>query len=111
MKDIILETAEGRKIPVIFPDILTHSIVAGAMQLAIDTLDPKKDLRAKQCESFLERSDAAKPVGAGFIRIGRDLGVGGHSESLHVESRGTLDEAIIAIGEQAGAFPDDALAS
>ncbi len=69
MKYIMLETAAGQKLPILFPDVLTHSMVAGAMQLVVDTLDPRKDLRPKQLADMLARG-AAPPVSAGLVAVG-----------------------------------------
>lgn len=104
MKYIILEMEDGRRLPIIFPDCLIHADIAGAIQMAVDVMDPKKDLRAKQCASMLERASAV-PVSAGFIALGTDFVCSGSSETLELASR-PQDEALIGIGEQAWAFPD-----
>jgi hypothetical protein len=106
VKYIMLETAEGQKLPVIFPDALTHCFVAGAMQLVMDTLDPKKDLRPKQLLSFLERPSA--PVtSAGFINLGVDISVYGESESLGGVKSKPADAVRIICGEAIQFMPDE----
>lgn len=105
MKYIMLETEEGMKLPIIFPDILTHCFVAGAMQLVIDTLDPKKDLRPRQLDDMLKRG-SAKPVSAGFINIGVDVEVHGESESLGGLKSVEADAARIVMGDAIQFMPD-----
>lgn len=108
MKYIILQTADGQRFPIAFPEAFTHCFVAGAMQLVLDTLDPKKDLRPKQLDTMLA-SGSGKVVAAGFCNTGRDFACFGESESLGAVSRPALDEAIFAIGQQAGFLGDDML--
>lgn len=105
MKYIVLETLDGLKLPILFPDILTHSIVAGAMQLAVDTLDKAKDLRAQQCVGLLERG-SAQPVSAGFVSIGTDVSVDGESESLGGVKHNPADAGRIMFGDTVGFSPD-----
>lgn len=105
MKYIMLETAEGMKLPIIFPDILTHCFVAGAMQLAVDCLDPKKDLRPRQLDSLLE-GGSAKPVSAGFINIGVDVEVHGESESLGGLKHNPADAGRVVMGDAIQFMPD-----
>lgn len=107
MKYIILETAEGQKLPIIFPNALTHACVAGAMQLAVDVLDTKKDLRVKQCVRLLEEA-SSPPISAGFISLGFDIETHGTSESLNL-SPGEHDAARIALGEAIDFMPDGML--
>jgi len=107
MKYIMLETAEGMKLPIIFPDVLTHCFVAGAMQLVMDTLDPKKDLRPRQLDDMLKRG-SAPPVSAGFVNIGADVQVHGESESLGGLKSKPADAGRIVMGD-AIQFMDDAM--
>lgn len=83
-KYVMLQVGD-RAMPIIFPEELVHAHVAGAMQLAVEALDPKKDLRPRQCESMLERGTA--PVrSAGFVEGLACAIVIGESESLGVKS-------------------------
>lgn len=104
MKYIVLETAEGQKLPIIFPEALTHAFVAGAMQLVVDTLDPRKDLRPKQLDSLLAAGQA-KPVSAGFVSI-PTCGVYGESESLGGLPVAIGDDARIILGDTVAFMPD-----
>lgn len=106
MKYIMFETSEGQKMPIIFPDQLTHCFVAGAMQLVFDTLDSKKDLRPKQLLNFLEAPTAA-PVSAGFINLGIDITVHGESESLGGLKSVPADAARIICGDAIQFMPDE----
>lgn len=105
MKYIMLETENGQKLPIIFPDVLTHSLVAGAIQLAVDALSPEKDLRPQQCERLLA-SGSAPPVSAGFISLGLDVTVSGLSESLGELKHNPSDAARVMIGESVQFMPD-----
>ena len=107
MKYIMFETAEGQKMPIIFPEQLTHCFVAGAMQLVFDTLDTKKDLRPKQLLNFLE-SPTAAPVSAGFVSIGLDVECHGESESLGGLKSVPADSARIMLGDSMQFMPDAA---
>lgn len=75
-----------REVPIIFPNELVHSYVAGAMQLVVEAHDPKKDLRPKQLEGFLERG-VAPVVSAGFLEGMATAITMGESESIGVKSR------------------------
>lgn len=97
MKYIVLETEDGRRLPIIFPEQLTHCFVAGAMQLVVDTLDPKKDLRPRQLDRMLQDGDA-KPTSAGFVQI-QMCAVSGRSESLNDLASNPADEARMILGE------------
>jgi hypothetical protein len=105
VKYIVLETKDGARLPIIFPEALTHSFVAGAMQLAVDALDPKKDLRGKQCESLLDRA-SAPVVSAGFVQID-GAHVHGTSESLGGVKYNNADAARIILGDAIQFMPDD----
>ncbi len=89
MKYIILETAEGMRFPVIFPEILVHADVALFMSELTDATIKRK----------------ARPVSAGHIALGTDFTCSGGSDTLDMKAR-PQDEAIIGVGEQAWAFPD-----
>lgn len=104
-KYIMFETAEGQKLPVIFPSALTHSLVAGAMQMALDCLDSDKDLRPKQCLQLLARASAV-PVSAGFMSFGLDIDVAGESESLGGLKSKPSDAARIVCGDSIAFMPD-----
>lgn len=105
MKYIVLETEEGMQLPIVFPEVLTHCFVAGAMQLAIDTLDPKKDLRPKQLDDLLARG-SAKPVSAGFVTFD-DAHCSGESESLGgLKSKEGADAGRIVLGDSVLLMPD-----
>lgn len=103
MKYIIMETEEGLRLPIIFPDILTHCFVAGAMQLVIDTMNPAKDLRPTQLDRMLKDGDG-EVTSAGFVNLGNDVTVYGESESIGVKSD-DVDALVIMIGEQAQFMP------
>lgn len=107
MKYIVLETEDGQSLPILFPECLTHCFVAGAMQLVVDTLDPKKDLRPKQLDRLLEHG-SAKVVSAGFAGVA-SVSVHGESESLGGVKSKPSDEARILMGDTAGFIPDSLL--
>jgi hypothetical protein len=94
MKYIILETTEGMRFSVIFPEILVHADVALFMTELTDATIKRK----------------AVPVSAGHIALGTDFTCSGGSDTLNMQSR-PQDEAIVGIGEQAWAFPDAMLIS
>jgi len=97
VKYIILETPDGRRMPIIFPEALTHCFVAGAMQLVVDTLDPKKDLRPRQLDGLLKAGNA-KPISAGFVDL-HEVSVHGESESLGGLKSRHVDEGYISFGD------------
>lgn len=92
MKYIILQTEEGMRFPIIFPDMLIHAEVALFMAELTDATTKQK----------------AVPVSAGMIALGTDFTCSGGSDTLSMQSR-PQDEAIIGVGEQAWAFPDPML--
>jgi len=104
-KYVMFETEEGMKVPIIFPEVLTHALVAGAMQMVFDCLDSSKDLRIKQCLNLLARA-SAPPVSAGFVDIGVDIEVTGESESLGGMKSVPADAARIALGASIAFMPD-----
>lgn len=79
-KYIVVELGD-QKLPIIFPAAITHSFMAGAMQLVMDTFDPTKDLRPKQLQRMLE-DGKHKPTSAGFIAALSVVSTFGASESL-----------------------------
>lgn len=89
MKYIILETEDGAKYPFIFPEAMTHSIVASVMQYV---LPGHKSV-----------------VSAGFVEIGTDVTVYGESESLGGLKSNAMDSARIMLGASIQHMPDDML--
>jgi hypothetical protein len=106
MKYIMLETVDGAKLPIIFPDCLTHSLVAGAMQMAVECMDKEKDLRPKQCLSLYARGEAPA-VSAGFVEL-HDVHVHGKSESLGDLPHKPADAARMLLGSTIQFIPDTA---
>jgi len=92
MKYIMLETDEGMKLPILFPDVLVHANVAELMKRL--TLF---QLKVAKCEV----------VSAGFVNIA-DASVHGDSESLGVKSNPTDGVRILA-GSAVSHMPDDLL--
>lgn len=109
MKYIMLETAEGAKLPILFPDLLTHCHVAGAMQLVVDTLDPRKDLRPRQLDRMLEEG-SARVASAGFVALDPIVSVSGESESLGGVKSIPMDAGRIMLGEAVQFMPDEMIA-
>lgn len=107
MKYIMIETPGGLKLPIIFPDVLTHAFVAGAMQLAVDTLRASHDLRPRQCEDLLKRGDN-KPISAGFVTLSK-VHVSGRSETLNLDSK-PIDAERIRLSGTVEAMPDAVVA-
>lgn len=105
MKYIILETDDGMKLPVIFPDILAHVHVAGAMQFALETLDITKDLRPRQMEQRAKEGPG-KVASAGFVSIGLGTLATGESESLGVKSN-MADTGRIVMDGAVAYLPDE----
>lgn len=104
MKYIMLKTEDGAHMPVIFPEALTHSIVAGAIQMALYTLDPKNDLMIRRLES-MAKDGPAEVASAGFVTV-NDAWAFGRSESLGIEiSRG--DAARMILGEAIQYMPGE----
>lgn len=90
--------------PIIFPNALIHSHVAGAMKMVLDTLDPKKDLRPRQLESMLENPNH-QVTGAGFLNLAV-TSTFGMSESLGLNSH-EQDAAIINMWPYAQGLDQD----
>lgn len=76
-------------LPVIFPDTLTHSVVADCMSLAVGIC----------CNA------TGAPVSAGFVELGHDVAVHGDSESLKLASK-PVDAARIMLGDSIAFMPD-----
>lgn len=89
MKYVMLETRDGAKYPILFPDALTHSIMAMAAGAAIEAC-----LKSK-----------VKPVSAGFISLGTEVSTHGHSESLNMGPQPS-DAARVVIGDSITHMPD-----
>lgn len=91
MKYIMIEAEDGRRIPVIFPDCLTHSIVNRAMACAILVCTAKR----------------AVPVSAGFVSF-EGVTCSGESESLGgLKSRPGIDAARIKFSDAVAYKSDD----
>ena len=104
MKYIMLETKDGAKLPIIFPDVLTHLFVAGAMKLVLDTLDPTKDLRPKQLASMNDNPNS-RVISAGFVSV-IEAETFGESESLGVHSN-KFDGGRMMFGQAVMHMPDE----
>ena len=85
----MFETDAGQKLPVIFPEALTHSIVALCMAEAIEAC-----LKGK-----------ARAVSAGYVDVPRAT-THGNSESLGLDSQ-TADSVRITIGDSIAFMPDE----
>jgi len=90
MKYVMFETAEGQKLPVLFPECLTHSIMAMFMRGGIECCI-KKD---------------ADPVSAGFVNVGTNIEVWGKSESMGNLESNPADAARIVLGGSIEFMPD-----
>lgn len=91
MKYIMLETAEGQKLPFIFPDALTHLFVAETAVILV--------------RSTLKQS--CHVTSAGFVSLGKDIATSGASESLGGLQARETDAAVIGLGEAAAFMPVD----
>jgi hypothetical protein len=87
MKYIMFEDAEGRKVPVIFPENYVHVEVARAMQSRRISPVP------------------VMPIRAGFVNLGTDVTVYGESETLGIKSK-DIDAAFIMGGDAISMMPD-----
>ncbi len=94
MKYVMLETQEGQKLPFIFPESCTHSVVTEFMQIMLQGIHHQNCI----------------PVSAGFVNLGLGVEVHGESESLGGMKSVPADAARIMIGESI-AFMPDALAT
>jgi hypothetical protein len=90
VKYVIMVTSDGQHLPVIFPDSLTHSVVAQGMQRVI-------------ADCF--NGQQSGPYHAGFVALGLDVSVGGDSESLGLKSH-AIDAVRIVAGEAVSHMPD-----
>lgn len=89
MKYIMIETIEGQKLPIMFPDTLVHADVAIVMMRLIEMRHKVKNA----------------PINAGFVSIGTDVTVHGESESLDLKSN-PVDGFRIIAGEAVSHMPD-----
>lgn len=89
MKYIMMETAEGKKIPILFPDCIVHSEMEKAATFAIH-------------RSLKQYSQA---VSAGFVGIDGEFTTSGESESIGIKSK-KVDAAYIAFGDAASLMPE-----
>lgn len=94
MKYIMFETVNGQKLPVIFPDALTHSVVAAFMGKGAITTCLKSP---------------ADPISAGFAHISGVI-VEGMSESMGGLASNPTDAARILIGDSVAFMPDGMVA-
>jgi hypothetical protein len=90
VKYIIMQTLvrspndQQREFPIIFPEALTHAVVAAALERHCPELRGGKPVAA----GFLSSLTCASPL--------KDGGAcWGDSESLKLKSRGTIDDALI----------------
>lgn len=91
MKYIMMETAEGKRLPFIFPESMVHAYVA---------------LMAKELIAIASKQPA-KCVSAGFVAgIGLDIMTHGNSETLGLDSN-PVDAAYIALGEAVAMMPPE----
>lgn len=92
MKYIILEDFNGRRYPIIFPELMVHS-------------DTAEFVRAQLLKKHQLRAGV---VSAGFIGLGTDLITHGMSESLGVSSR-PIDTAIIGLSDSGASLSEEML--
>lgn len=91
MKYIMLETALGQKLPIIFPTTFNHVDIAAVTKVLLE----RRQEVSSEC------------VSAGFVELGDNVTVHGESESLGgLKSRPT-DAMRIMIGEAVSHTPDD----
>lgn len=90
MKYVMLETPDGGKLPVIFPETLTHKYVALVMCRSADI-----ELKMR----------GTKVVSAGFVGFG-ETAVAGESESLGGLQSNPLDAVRIRVGQSVSHVPD-----
>lgn len=98
MKYVMLETADGQKLPIIFPESLVHADVADVVGRLVDRTLTKQLGKRR-----------ALPKSAGFIAI-HDCDVSGASESLGGVASHYLDAARIMAGASVTHMPDILLA-
>jgi hypothetical protein len=90
VKYIMLETGEGQKLPFLFPEAMTHAVVAEVVRIML--------------RSFHKQD--AKVVSAGFVSLGLGAEVSGESESLGGVKSVPADAARIMVGESIAFMPD-----
>lgn len=86
----MLETREGRKLPFLFPEAMTHLFVAMAVKAIIPAT----------------MNTEAEVVSAGFVSLGLGAEVHGESESLGGMKSNQADAARIIVGESLAFMPD-----
>jgi len=91
MKYIMFETADGAKLPILFPDSLTHAFMAVAIQAVIRK----------------EKMIASGIRSAGFVSLGLEVETHGGSESLGGVKSREVDAAYIALGESISHSPPE----
>lgn len=94
MKYIVMVDTNGMKYPIMFPDTLTHAIVASGMQAIIHACTAQR----------------TGPVSAGFVEFKENsVSVSGKSESLGDMKSIQLDAIRIELGNNVAALPDEVL--
>lgn len=96
MKYVMLETADGQKLPVIFPEAFVHADVADVMGRLIDRQTAGRNLGKR-------RTLASS---AGFVGFTSPVTVHGKSESLGDLQSRPLDAARIIAGSAVAFMPD-----
>lgn len=91
LKYIILESAEGMKLPFMFPEIAVHADMAELMKVAM---------------ARFYSMPGCKVISAGFCEA-TDILCHGESESLNMKARPEIDAATFGLGQQAGFLPDE----
>lgn len=111
MKYIVLETENGRRLPILFPECLVHAHVAGAIQQAILAMGRRdQQFHERQCAARLEAAvhglEGAKPVSAGFASI-QDVVVHGKSETLGDLACNSADRGRMILGDSISHSEDE----
>lgn len=100
MKYVMLETADGQKLPILFPEALVHRDVSDVMGRLVDrTMGPKALGRRRTL-----------PSSAGFVGFTGPVAVHGKSETLGDMQSKPLDAARIIAGSAVSFMPDAMLA-
>jgi hypothetical protein len=89
VKYVMLETHEGEKLPILFPDSLVHADVVAVMTVVLQQ----------------RRKTGVEAVSAGFVSIDGDVQVHGESESTGLKSNAT-DALRIMAGDSIAFSPD-----
>lgn len=85
LKYVVMKTDEGQEFPIIFGDLVTHKGMA----------DHVAHLYARERDKAGDYGEA-EPVSAGFLQVhGEGFACFGESESLHIKSRGHVDDAVL----------------